>query len=181
MIEINDLRLPIEMRSRFKDPMGELIEGTPKEVSPKLIEKLTRLNQIVVCVGDVVSEMLISRGYFPSIVVTDGTTKRTEEGFVGEFSEYEKIYAKSPPGEISSESWEIIRSISSQENLYGKKIHLIIDGEEDLLALPFIVELPQNAVLIYGQPNLGAVVIIISRDKKRIIKELLEGMEKISK
>jgi uncharacterized protein (UPF0218 family) len=36
---------------------------------------------------------------------------------------------------------------------------IIVEGEEDLLALPCIVESPSNSLVLYGQPSKGLVVV----------------------
>jgi uncharacterized protein (UPF0218 family) len=36
---------------------------------------------------------------------------------------------------------------------------ILVEGEEDLLALPSIVESPDNSLVLYGQPSQGLVVV----------------------
>ena len=40
-----------------------------------------------------------------------------------------------------------------------KDVVIYVEGEEDLLALPCIVESPDGGLVLYGQPSQGLVVV----------------------
>ena len=48
----------------------------------------------------------------------------------------------------------------------GGSLFLVVDGEEDLLALPSILFAPLNAYVLYGQPNEGIVVVSVTESLK---------------
>lgn len=49
----------------------------------------------------------------------------------------------------------------------SKKIQIAIDGEEDIVALPFLIYAPVGWVVCYGQPNEGLVIVQITKDSKK--------------
>ncbi len=176
-MEIKTLRLPESLRKELGKPKGIIFEGTAEENAPK-VKKFIQENGIkfVIAVGDVVGKALHDAKIFPNVIVTDGQTKRkileTQLAFEG----YKTIHARSPAAVISKEAWQKIREICTGLNEQSR-IHMIIEGEEDLLALPFIVELPENSIVVYGQPNVGAVVIPVTQSKKFLIENLMKKME----
>ncbi len=176
-MEIKTLKLPIELRSELAEPKGELLRGSAEENAPR-IEQLLRENSIdySVAIGDVISKALVDYGFFPQVLVTDGQTKRKPIGMDLKFKDYHVIHVKSPAAVISREAWMKIREICKQLTS-ATRVHLVVEGEEDLLALPFIVELPLNSAVIYGQPNEGAVVITVTQSKKFLIENLMKKME----
>ncbi len=58
-----------------------------------------------------------------------------------------------------------------------KHIQIVINGEEDLAALPAIAMAPISSVIIYGLPDKGAVVVRVTEDKKKEIQLLLNRMK----
>ena len=61
-------------------------------------------------------------------------------------------------GNISNDSLSKIKYALRSE----KKVILKVNGEEDLLTLPFCSYAPTNSVIFYGQPNAGMVIIEVN-------------------
>jgi uncharacterized protein (UPF0218 family) len=57
----------------------------------------------------------------------------------------------------------------------------VVDGEEDLLTLVAVLYAPENAVVVYGQPYEGIVLVKVSPEKKAEALEFLKAMENCSK
>jgi hypothetical protein len=53
-------------------------------------------------------------------------------------------------------------------------VKVIVDGEEDLLALPIITIAPEKAVVLYGQPLEGMVVVNVTREMQTKAKNLMD-------
>src|SRR6266700_870219 len=62
--------------------------------------------------------------------------------------------SRNPAGVISMRSWEVIKQAMREEDVV-----IYVEGEEDLLALPCIVESPDGGLVLYGQPSQGLVVV----------------------
>jgi uncharacterized protein (UPF0218 family) len=58
---------------------------------------------------------------------------------------------------------------------------IIVDGEEDLLALIAISYAPDNSYIVYGQPLEGMVVVKATSDMKAEIAVILRAMRKARK
>src|SRR5437899_12757883 len=59
-------------------------------------------------------------------------------------------HVKNPAGVITLEAWDTIkRAMKDDEAL------ILVEGEEDLLALPCTVESPSNSLVLFGQPSAG--------------------------
>ena len=54
-----------------------------------------------------------------------------------------------------------------------KKSWIIVNGEEDLLALPAILFAPLNSLVLYGQMDLGVVIVEVTEEKKKKVEEIL--------
>ena len=70
------------------------------------------------------------------------------------------------------EAWKAI-----QDAMREKEVVMIVEGEEDLLTLPAIVESPDDAFVVYGQPSQGLVVVTATAPKKRKILEMMNAMQ----
>jgi uncharacterized protein (UPF0218 family) len=53
---------------------------------------------------------------------------------------------------------------------------ILVEGEEDLLTLPCIVESPDNALVLYGQPSEGLVVVSTNAEARQEASLILERM-----
>ena len=53
---------------------------------------------------------------------------------------------------------------------------VIVDGEEDLLALVAISVAPDGSLVVYGQPNEGLVLVPVTSQKKKEIADILALM-----
>ena len=165
--------ITLELRSKFKEPFGILIQGSVIETMNKLKETLQKENPaIIVSVGDTVSRNLHEHGINPQLSITDNKSMRKTvkpQTFVSKTL----VKVKNPPGTITEEAIEAVRSA-----LEGKKqIHLLVEGEEDLLTLIAVRYAPENTLVIYGQPLEGIVIVKVSREKKADAARILKLME----
>ena len=53
---------------------------------------------------------------------------------------------------------------------------ILVDGEEDLLTLPCIVESPDDGLVLYGQPSEGLIVVATTSDVKKEADQILTRM-----
>ena len=151
-----DLLLKKECRPRLKKPLGKLI-------SEDLLEEIK--NKEIITVGDKVTQTVLERGLKPKLAIVDYKIERKEikynyKGFL------KKLKAKNKPGQISQKATDKIK-----ESLKYRNCLLEIEGEEDLLVIPLILEL-RHGIVCYGQPKMGIVVIEINKKKKHEFKEL---------
>lgn len=168
------LYLPVELRKELSKPLGELIEGSINETTGILKQKLKDVEWIV-GVGDVTAEILVTNNFNPKLIITDGQTKREILPEWKKYNDFKEIKAKCPPAEITIEAWEAIRK-AIKLIPEGSRIHLLIEGEEDLLVLPLLIELPKGSKIIYGQPNKGAVIRTVDNESIENALKILKQM-----
>ena len=131
----------------------------------------------IVCVGDSVSCLFLENGKEPDIVVYDRKELRKEidpkkRKTIDDFCVAE-LSVKNPHGTITSQSWSIVkRSLKMTE-----KVKIFVDGEEDLLVLPFILEGNEGLVILYGLKDKGFVLVNVNKSIKEKCRKLLERME----
>ncbi len=84
----------------------------------------------------------------------------------------ERTYkVRNPAGVVTKEAWDAIR-----EALKDREALILVDGEEDLLAIPAVLESPDNALVVYGQPSEGLVVVAASAEKKTEVRKIANRM-----
>ena len=156
---------------RLKTPLGQLIAGTPAETMPKLklLVQQSKPSKITT-VGDVVSRETLATGIQVNLRIVDQMTLRKRINPV-EIKAERTYKVKNPAGVITKEAWDSIK-----EALQYREAVIFVDGEEDLLAIPAILESPDNALVVYGQPSEGLVVITASPETKSEVRKIMNRM-----
>jgi len=175
-----DLVLPEKLRSKLKKPFGKLITYQPAIQLIQIIKK--EKPKIVIFVGDYCVKDALDHGLIPDLSIIDGKNLRKPFEKVP-INNVKVIKSKNPSATITSESWKKIRIII-QEKLKktikekpNKPVVLSIDGEEDLLVIPAVLESPNNGFVVYGQPHEGIVLIKTTFNKKFKLKKLIKRMK----
>ncbi len=175
MIKIR--RLTLTLRGKLKSPLGLLIRGTPDDTMKKLGELLKREKPSkIISVGDIVSESMAKHGISPQVMIVDNKVMR--EAIAPIFLEADQIlHLKNPPGTITEQAWSIIQEALRRV----QRTKVVVDGEEDLLTLVAVLCAPENSLVVYGQPHEGIVVVKVTEQTKRMIRQIVESMEAFSK
>jgi uncharacterized protein (UPF0218 family) len=169
------LRLPQHLRSSLKGPKGKLFSrpglGAAEDASAYI-----RKNKLhpVIAVGDLVSINLAKVNCQALLSIIDGKTKR-EDKLDEELKVDVEFHAVNAAAEIRPEVWIVIELALLLQNR-GKRAKLLIEGEEDLTALPAVALAPIGSAVVYGLPDQGIVVINVTQEHKQEVKALLEQM-----
>ncbi len=156
---------------RLKAPLGQLLPGTPTETMPKLKMLVQQSKPSkVTTVGDVVSRETLATGIQVNLRIVDQMTLRKRINPV-EIKAERTYKVKNPAGVITKEAWDSIK-----EALQYREAVIFVDGEEDLLAIPAVLESPDNALVVYGQPSEGLVVITASPETKSEVRKIMNRM-----
>ncbi len=165
------LRLKSSFRRFLKHPLGKLLSES------KAIAFASACRAPVVAVGDITTLLFFSRGFRPNLAIVDLRVRRRPLHAKGVTAlravVATKLFCSNPAGGISPSA---VRKIKSAFKLVsrGKAVILFVAGEEDLLFLPAVIHAPAGAVLFYGQPREGVVVVTASKAKKNRIKKIIE-------
>lgn len=162
-----------KMLAKFKEPFGMLIQGSVSQTMHQLQsiveeEKPTK----IISVGDMVSRNLHKYNIIPQVSIFDNQTKRVKLE-PQTFPNKETMQVKNPQGKITQEAINAIQA-ALQNRTHSQ---IVIDGEEDLLTLIATVYAPENALIIYGQPDQGIVVVKATAEKKAEAQQIWKEMK----
>ena len=142
---------------------------------------------MVISVGDVVTESLLRVGFEPDVKIIDFRSRRQEikddHGLLADYRRYfnprkSAFYQRQSlinnPGTINIDTALKINSAIKSFILKGKKSWIVVEGEEDLLALPAVLFAPLHSVVLYGQMDLGVIVVEVTEEKKREVEEIVK-------
>ncbi|MFC7227873.1 GTP-dependent dephospho-CoA kinase family protein [Salinirubellus salinus] len=165
------LSLPHEMRGELKDPMGAIYTDAA--------DLIAEAGDPIVAVGDVVTYHLLEADRRPDVALVDGKTKREAvaeavwdaiEGFD------HRVEVANPQATLSADLLTELRAAIDRA-ADGETTVLVVEGEEDLAALPVLVAAPDGASLVYGQPDEGMVLATVTPEVREGALDLLERMD----
>lgn len=166
-----------ELRVKLKEPLGMLIRGSFVETMSRL-EVLIKEEKppCVISVGDSVSRNLGKTQVRPKLSIIDNLAMRKAIQPLS-LAAGRTIRVRNPQATITDEAINAI-----QDSLKGEgSVNIIVDGEEDLLALIAVLYAPENAFVVYGQPYEGIVVVKATGTKKEEVAAILKAMESVRK
>ena len=163
--------LPENLRNELKTPLGKLIPNSSSEKENYI--RSVYSEKVVITVGDATSELLIGMGLIPLLHIVDGQEKREKRSLPLAYSINTELTVKNNPGEISNDSFNLVKNIFQQK----PPIRLLVDGEEDLLVLPVCLFAPENSVVMYGQPNEGLVIAEITDEVRAKVQKIVNQMK----
>lgn len=129
---------------------------------------------MVIAVGDIIANSLEKTGFTPDVKIIDYRSRRQA---IKRPKKLGKTYVNNP-GTISKESVNAIKKAIDSSLKTNKRQTVIIDGEEDLLALPAILLAPLGSVVLYGQIDLGIVFVRVFEETKSKITSIIKKFGK---
>lgn len=159
-------------RDKFKKPLGELYPIF-EDAIPYI-----KSSKFLISVGDATTNNLLKNKIYPNISIIDNLIQRKIHDHDIIHTE-NVLNAKNPPGTITDDLWETIETAIENTKKSDERQLIVVEGEEDLAVLPCILMAPENAVLLYGQPNEGLVLLNVSDVIDRA-NELIKSFEKVS-
>jgi uncharacterized protein (UPF0218 family) len=165
------------LREELKKPQGVLIKGSFKEAMEKLRVVVDKEQPtVIISVGDAVSGNMINQGFSPDVLVVDNKIMREPVQPI-EVDTDHILHASNPPGTITEEAQAIIKCALKKKG----QTKVVIDGEEDLLAVVTVLFAPENAFVVYGQPHEGIVVVKVNDETRENMRRIVDSMEESSK
>jgi uncharacterized protein (UPF0218 family) len=161
------------LRPELKEPMGPIY--TDAEAL------LTDAGTPIVAVGDIVTYHLTTADHTPAVALVDGRTKRAavedhiKDAIDGDRFDNE-IEVANPPATLSAALLSGLDEALSNAAA-GETTVVVVDGEEDLAALPAIATAPEDGSVVYGQPDEGMVLVDAGGEARATVTDLLERMD----
>jgi uncharacterized protein (UPF0218 family) len=169
------LYLPTSLRSSLKPPKGKLFSRKALGAAEDACAYIKQQNlHPVIAVGDMVSINLDKVSCQATVSILDGKTKRHEK-LDYELAADVVFKAANPAGQIRPEVWIAIEHALAL-GAKGKTAKILIEGEEDLTALPAVVLSPLGAAVVYGLPSKGIVVIEVTTTQKQEVNRIMQQM-----
>ena len=167
------LTLPADLRPRLRQPIGEIAQKKEE------IKKLTRDKKIIITVGDIVTLTMDEIGKKPDISIIDHHTRRQEidNKRLAIYLATQKPIYNNKPGTINKKVINAFRSAVKSFIEKKEKQQIAVNGEEDLLTLPVILLAPLGSTVLYGQFNVGSVIVDVTEEKKKYIENLLQKFD----
>lgn len=162
-------RLPEEMRPKLATPLGRVFSA--EEAGGEQFRRMLADAPMVITVGDRVTETSESLGRTPEVQVVDGVERRNrrrppEAHFV------RQVKVKNPAGTITQEAIAGMRAA-----FRGRKpVRVLVEGEEDLMAMLAIGMAQVSAMVLYGQPGKGVVAVKVNGVSKSRNRAFLAKM-----
>ncbi len=191
-----NLRIPYDKRHLFAEPLDILIAGTRDET---LVQVENIFNDYIILnpnvnfyiVGDIVAMDFFSNLFLKSFIKICIIDEKTQRKHISiDFEEFfeQTIEFQNPEGIIQKDCWNLFKEIIKSEK---KTLVLITEGEEDLLILPLVLEIPVKKGIknfaFYGQPPItdskyvipeGIVIVDVDRMVQEKVKNVISIMEK---
>lgn len=163
-------KLPENLRLELRRPFGRVVDNE------ELIAALKNRKGLLITVGDECSYSLIRKGVEPDIVIYDLKIKRKDvigeiRDVLGEFNNGE-IIVHNQAGVIMDELVESVKDV-----LEKGKGKVLVRGEEDLAALVVMMYAPNGSLIVYGQPDEGAVLVEENEEVRERAVRSFESME----
>ena len=175
MSKTKTLLLPGSLRQQLKHPFGQLVTGSISNCNRVIQTAIqTEAPPKVVLVGDTVSRHAIRAGIRADLIIVDNKELRKPSTPVS-LAARKTFKLVNSRGTIASESWDVI----SRALEIGNSA-VVVEGEEDLLALVAVSIAPIRSFVVYGQPNVGVVLVRVSEEKKREIVQVIAQMKEVT-
>lgn len=154
-------------REKLKQPHGDTVQ------EEQLIEELKKRDYgKVIAVGDRVSTDIAESEVDADLSIVDGSIQREEVGeeHFNDIAADRNFKTENPQGKITEDAWRTVRKASALKC----STKIIVEGEEDLLALPALLFAPEDAVVVYGHWREGAVLMEASNQNRGLVLDLID-------
>jgi len=164
------VRLPENLRDQLKIPFGILIPD--ENITKEIILKQISDDSYIITVGDATTEKMLKLGIVPSLQIIDAQEKRVKREAPEAKENTVNLSCTNPAGEITVQSIDTIKQALNEK----PPVRITVNGEEDLLVIPVCIHGPDNAIIMYGQPNEGLIIVRLTEDLRKKTKSILDSM-----
>jgi pantetheine-phosphate adenylyltransferase len=168
-----EFHLPETVRKELQRPIGQIASSMQSVLSS------LASHTMLIAVGDIVAASALKAGRTADINIIDGRTRRValEPAYVVSFEKLSQRATRNPAGTITAQA-----ATSLQEAMYDfETTHteqlIVVTGEEDLLAIPAILFSPLESIILYGQFDIGIVVVKVSEQNKKRVYDLFRKFQ----
>jgi len=163
-------KMPESLRPELQKPLGKIFKD--EKLLLRCID--TSKHTLMIAVGDIIVDSLMKEGIDPDVKVIDHKSRREKTDLFAKLRNNQKGPTLiNNPGTINFKTAEVIKA-KIKSALYKKeKSWIVVDGEEDLLALPAILFAPLGSLVLYGHWEHGIISVEIDGKIKKKTQKLL--------
>ena len=157
--------IPEHIKSKLKKPLGRVYSNAD------FVQKIK--NKRIIAVGDDSTLAVLRRGITPHLAVFDfrimrkKIAKKRQKKLLSSFKKIKKY--RNRKGTISDYLLKNAKRILKEGGA------VLIEGEEDLTTLAFILAAGKNDIILYGQPKKGIVRVVPDKKMKNKIRLMLSS------
>jgi hypothetical protein len=161
------LDLPDALRTELKEPAGPLHTDAA--------DLLVDAGRPLVAVGDVVTRHLLTETT-PDVALVDGRTEREALAAADRVDPetFDDVVRVENPAATLSRA--LLTALADALDAEATTL-LVVDGEEDLAAVPAVAAAPDGASVVYGQPDEGMVHVRVDEESRAAMRGLLDRMD----
>jgi len=130
---------------------------------------------VIISVGDVVSQNMTQSGIPINVAIVDNRVMR-EEIAPAQLRIELTLRVRNPSGTLTPKAWTTIEKALKRR----QPTRVLVDGEEDLLTIVAVLLAPDDALVLYGQPNEGVVAVKVREQTRERVRRIMEAMEPFS-
>jgi nicotinamide-nucleotide adenylyltransferase len=167
-----ELKMPESLRPILQKPLGKIFKNEKSLL--RCID--TSKHTLIIAVGDIIVDSLLKTGIDPDVKIIDFKTRRKEikkDTFIKD-SLYKDCLSLNKPGTINIKTSEVIKEKIKSAIYKKEKSWIVIEGEEDLLALPAILFAPLGSLVLYGHWEHGIISVEIDEKIKNKVREIVK-------
>jgi uncharacterized protein (UPF0218 family) len=162
------VELQRELRPELKEPLGPILTDAE--------DLLARAGRPLIAVGDMVTYYLLEAGRVPDVALVDDRTERTavDAEVSAAITGFDReVTVENPAAVLTADLLGALRTAIDDD----RSTLLVVDGEEDLAALPAVAVAPEGASVVYGQPGEGMVHVTVDAAAADRTRDLLSRMD----
>ncbi|MBI5122432.1 pantetheine-phosphate adenylyltransferase [Candidatus Roizmanbacteria bacterium] len=174
-----ELFMPESLRPTLQRPLGKIYKTTRQIIVGANLDS-PKKPVMVIAVGDIIVDSLLKEGIEPDVKVIDFRSRRKPiktDTLIKDSLNKDCLYLNNP-GTINLKTAEKLKQMIQQRSVLSNKVGpygswLVVDGEEDLLALPAILFAPLNSLVLYGHWQLGIIAVEIDEKIKNKARNIV--------
>jgi GTP-dependent dephospho-CoA kinase len=161
-------KLPESLRPALAAPFGPVHDtaGALRAVRGRTL----------IAVGDVVTQTFLDAGLVPKLMIVDGHTQRgsvVHAALERLPKDVSQVVVENPAATVTERLYRAVEDALTRD---GATL-IIVKGEEDLAALPAMIFAPEGALVCYGQPHRGVVVVETTPEVRARANDILHQMQ----
>ena len=169
------------MRLTLQRPLGKIYKTIRQIIVGANLDS-PKKPVMVIAVGDIIVDSLLKNGIDPDMKIIDFRTRRRplpKRTDLIRTDPYRSVPDKGQslinnPGTINLKTAEVVKEKIKLALYKKEKSWLVIDGEEDLLALPAILFAPLNSLVLYGHWQLGIIAVEVDEKIKNKVRNIVK-------